>query len=253
MKHHGRTRTLIAALTLIAGLSMPPAMAGEEGFSPSQKQAIEKIMRDYLARNPEVLIEAVRKLEDRLEAASNEQARNALFTKRDELENDPDTPLGGNPKGDVTIVEFFDYRCGFCKKVFPSVMKLIKEDGNIRFVMKEFPILGSQSLFASRAALAAWKLDKDKYMTFHSNMMKSKGALTGNKVMKIAADSGLDVEKVVKGMSAGWIGKAIEKNRALAGSLNISGTPAFVIGEQLVPGAIDMDTMKQLVSKARKG
>mgnify|MGYP001345581843 CR=1 FL=1 len=246
-----------AAFALLAGLALSavPAAAGEDdgALSAAQKREVEKTVRDYLSTNPEVLLKAIQLLRLQQEDQARQKVSDALFTLRGELENDPASPVGGNPEGDVTIVEFYDYNCGFCKRVFPTVMKLLNEDGNIRYVFKEYPILGPQSVFAARAALAAWKLDEGKFMAFHTAMMEIRGSLTEKRVMKTAEDAGLDVATLRQGMADGEIDRILENNHALARSLNINGTPGFVIGDQLVPGAIDVETMRALVEKARRG
>jgi protein-disulfide isomerase len=234
-------------------LAVPSAMAAEDALSPRQKQAVEGVVRDYLTRNPEVLVEAIRALRAKQESEDRNKAQKNLASLRGELENDPTSPVGGNPRGDVTIVEFFDYRCGFCKRVFPTLMTLMKSDGNIRYAFKEFPILGPDSVVVARAALAVWKLDKAKYLAFHSALMNNRGELPERKVMKIAANNGLDVGKLRKIMADPDLEKMIRKNYQLAEALAITGTPAFIIGKRLVRGAIDLETIEQLVAEARKG
>jgi len=153
----------------------------------------------------------------------------------------------------VTIVEFFDYQCPYCKRVFPAVQTLLKTDGNIRYVFKEFPILGPQSVVAARAALAAWKLDRDRYVPFHTALMQSRGRLSERKILDVAAEIGLDVERLRAAMADPGIDKVLARNAELARALDINGTPAFVIGEKVVPGAVDLETLTALVSQARGG
>ncbi len=239
---------LIAALLVVFGLG--PAVA-QSTMSPAEKQAIEGVVKDYLLNNPEVIIEAIQSLREREERDKANKATANLVKFRDDLLNDPDTPVGANPKGDVTIVEFFDYRCGFCKRVFPDIMKVINEDKNVRYVFKEFPILGSESVTASKAALAAWIVDKSKYEAFHQAMMGSKGGLPESRVMSFAAKAGYDVKALIKAMKNPRIDKILEKNFALAKALDINGTPGFVIGNEIIRGAIDLDTLRLLVTQAR--
>ena len=182
-------------------------------------------MREYLRQHPEIVIEAIRAFQAKEEQANKNRAQASLVSRRDELVNDPTSPVSGNPDGDVTIVEFFDYRCGFCKKVFPIVMALLKKDRNIRYVFKEFPILGPESVVASRAALAAWRLDKDKYLDFHVGLMETRGSLPESKVMTLAAKSGYDVEGLRAGMADPEIEEILKRNLQLADSLNINGHP----------------------------
>lgn len=246
----GFTRVIAACLMLTFAF---PALSAGDALTPEQKNAVEQVVKDYIDKNPEILLDAIRKLRDRDEKRARISAAEALVSLRPALENNPDSPVGGNPKGDVTVVEFFDYRCGFCKRVFPSIQALIKEDGNIRYVFKEWPILGPDSVYATEASLAGWHTDKSKYMAFHTAMMTSRGNLTKDKVLKFAAQVGYDVDVLQKAMSDPAIQTEIANNGKLTGALNFSGTPAFVIGNQLVPGAIDLKTLKKLVALARKG
>jgi len=242
---------LVAALIFTA-MTLQPTTA-VAGMNETERQAVEEVVREYLRKNPEVLVEAIRALQEKEEAAEREKAKRAILEKRDALINDGYSPEGGNPNGDVVIVEFFDYRCGYCKRVFPSIQRLLKEDGNIRYVFKELPILGPQSVTAARAAMAVWKLDKSKYMAFHSAAMKSRGALTEAKVLRLAEEAGMDSDAVAKAMKDASIEKSFRDNHRLAASLGITGTPAFVIGDTLVPGAVGIDALKRYVADARKG
>ncbi len=187
----------------------------------------------------------------RQQLAEQQAAAAAVAAHGDELKKDASSPVAGNPKGNVTIVEFFDYRCAYCKKVFPTVRELLKTDKNVRYVFKEFPILGPDSVTASRAALAVWSLAPDQYLDFHSALMNTHGGLSEVQVLGIAKKIGLDPEKVHKAMADPKITKTIEKNIALAQSLNIQGTPAFIVGDQLLPGAVELDHLRELVSAER--
>ena len=243
-------RGILLALVIAAA---GPAFAGEEALNAAQKKAVGEVIREYLLANPEIVYEALRTLRERQEAENRERSRKSLAAKRDDLLDDPAAPVGGNPRGDVTIVEFFDYQCGYCKRVFPTIKELIEKDGNIRYVFKEFPILGPASMVAARAALAVWSVDRGKYGAFHTALMTSTGALTERKILRAAESQGLDMDKFRAAMGGAEIAAAIRDNIELARVLGIKGTPAFVIGDQLVPGAADMDTFKRLVAKARKG
>ena len=169
----------------------------------------------------------------------------------DELFKDPTSPVGGNPNGDVTIVEFFDYQCGYCKVVFPRIEKLLIDDSNLRFVFKEMPILGPNSVFAARAALAARKQGEKQYVAFHKVMMASRGSLNKASVFRFATDAGLDVERLKEDMKDDNINDMIRRNLKLADALSINGTPAFVIGDTIVRGAVDLLKLKSLVERAR--
>jgi protein-disulfide isomerase len=236
----------LAAAFLVA---MPFARAAD-AVTPAQKSAFEQIIHDYILQHPEVVIEALQSAEDKMKAQGEERARAAVVERRQELLDDPTAPVAGNPKGDVTVVEFFDYRCPYCKQVEPALEALLKEDRQLRIVYKELPILGKDSIYATRAALAARK--QAKYDKFHAAMMAAKGQIDEKVVLQVAASSGLDLERLKSDMNAAEIDEIIKRNYDLAQALDIHGTPAFVIGGELVPGAIDIATMKQKIAAARK-
>jgi protein-disulfide isomerase len=219
---------LALACGFLAAAGAPPIQAAD--MPTEKRQEIEGIIHDYLMHNPDVLVEALR--------------RNEVF-------DDPATPVGGNPQGDVTIVEFFDYRCPYCKQVLPSLQALLKEDHKLRFVYKEMPVLGPQSVTAAHAALAAQR--QGKYEAFHNAMMATKGQITDETVYKVAGSVGLDVDRLKQDMSAPEIGQSLKANLALADALNIRGTPGFIIGTHIVPGAIDLDSLRTMIADARKG
>lgn len=246
-------RVLVAALAVTAvTLSLSSAVAGEDALDAGQKEAVEEVVREYLLKHPEIVVEAIRAFQAKEEQANKDRVQATLVSRRDELVNDSSSPVGGNPDGDVTIVEFFDYRCGYCKEVLPIVMALMKEDLNVRYVFKEFPILGPQSVVASHAALAAWRLDRDKFLAFHVALMGSRGSLPESKVMTLAAKSGYDVEGLRSAMTDPEIGEIVKRNILLAESLNIGGTPTFVIGNRLIPGTITVDVLTDLVADTRE-
>src|SRR5262249_7706007 len=182
-------------------------------------------------------------------AAADQQAK-ALVERRDELTKDPDAPVLGNPKGDVTLVEFFDYRCPYCKAVSAGLLDTIRSDGNVRLGLKEFPILGAESEYAAKAALAADR--QGKYGEFHQAMMTFKGKVTIDDVKRIAGDVGLDTARMEKDMQAPEIAGMIHRNYDLAQAFGITGTPSFVISDQLIPGAISMDELKTRIAAARQ-
>ena len=245
-----RMVALLAVLILGACLlGAPPARAAAD-FTPEQRQAIEGIIKDYLAKHPEMVLETLQAAEDKVKSEAHDKASTALSARRKEVFNDPDAPVAGNPKGDVSVVEFFDYRCPYCKQVEPALEKLLGQDKELRFVYKEFPVLGPASVTASRAALAA--REQGKYDAFHRAMMALKGQIDDDAVYKVAGSVGLDVERLKRDMTAPQIDTALKANYQLAEALDIRGTPGFVIGDQIVPGAISLDDLKGLIDKARK-
>ncbi len=173
------------------------------------------------------------------------------MTYRETLLNDPTAPVAGNLYGDVAVVEFFDYNCPYCKRVAPTVKTVLDEDPGVRVIYKEFPILGPESVIAAKAALASLEQDPAKYFAFHDAMMSNRGRLTETRIMDIAAEVGFDGERLKADMAAPEIEATIARNRALARALGISGTPAFVIGDRIVPGAIDLPALKRLIARAR--
>ncbi len=214
------------------------------------KERVEKIIREYLINNPEVLEEAIRALQAKREARRQTAVRASIRKNRKQIYADPEDPVGGNLNGDVTIVEFFDYRCGYCKRVAPVVEKALAKDKKIRLVYKEFPVLGPNSVLAARAALASRA--QGKYLVFHKALMYAKISYDEASIMKIATSVGIDTARLKKDMQAPGIQAQITKIRALARSLGIRGTPAFVIGDQLFPGALNPAQLARMIQQARK-
>jgi len=230
---------------------LPAASAAAAAeFTPEQRRAIEAIIRDYLTKNPELMLDVLQAAEDKIKAESRDKASAALAARRREIFDDPDAPIAGNPKGDATLVEFFDYRCSYCKQVEPAIEALIAEDRQLKFVYKEFPVLGPDSVTAARAALAARK--QGKYDAMHRALMGLKGQINEAAVFKLASSVGLDVERLKRDMAASDIDRMLKANENLAKALDIRGTPGFVIGNQIVPGAISLDALRQLIEVARQ-
>ena len=244
-------RSFLAAAAMSACLTALPAVA--EPLTADQQDEVRSIVRQYLMENPEVLVEALQAYQAKTEREQRQRQQAALSDMKGELENDGVSPVLGNPDGDVTIVEFLDYRCGYCKKVFPAMQDLLNEDGNIRYVVKEFPILGPDSLTASQAALAVWRTAPEKYAAFHTALMEARGGLTVDKLLDMAAGAGTDPEAIRAGMKDPEVAAIIAQTHGLATKLGIRGTPAFVIDGTLVPGAIGIDDLRDLVASSRKG
>lgn len=241
------------AVAAIALVSLPLSACAEDAppLSPESKQQMEQVIREYLVNNPEVIMEAIDNLQKRNEEAKQAKVGDVLNAIEADLTSNPNDPVIGNPDGDVTVVEFFDYRCGFCKRVHPDVQTLLKEDGNIRYVLKEFPILGPASTFASQAAVGVWLHQKDKYEAFHDAMMASRGDLSNDKVIEIATQSGVDVAKLPDQMKDAKVQDTLEATARQAQLLGINGTPGFVFGNNIQPGAIPLDAMRELVAAMR--
>jgi len=245
--------TWLASALLAGSLFAAPALAQSDAkkpLTPEQEKAIQGVIKQYILDNPEVIIEAVEGLRKKQEAMKAEQAKQALDTQKAALYDDKDSPVGGNANGDVTIVEFFDYQCPYCKRAHVALTEAAAQDGKIKIVYKEFPILTEESRIAAVAALAA--RNQGKYLPFHNALMNAKDRLSADSIFALAKSVGLDVDKLKKDMQSPEIGRALERNMALADALNIRGTPAFVVGKEIVPGAIDVNAIKELVKKARE-
>jgi len=219
----------------------------------AQREQIESVIRDYLERNPEVVQKALATLQQREAEAQQKRQRDAIAGRAKELYEDKSSPVGGNPKGTVTLVEFFDYSCPHCKHSEPAVKSALEQEGAggaLRVIYKELPILGPGSLYAARAALAAEK--QGKYAAFHAALMESP-AIDEPTVQQIAKDVGLDVPRMLRDMDGPDVTQAIDANSRLAADLEIQGTPAFIIGGQMLPGGVDGGVLEALIGieKAR--
>ncbi len=248
---HPKFLTAAFALALTVAVTVTDGRADSQKTSGLSKTDVEKIVRDYLIANPEVIQQAIQALQAKREAAENARAKAAMAEYGEALRAHPMTPVSGNASGDVTVVEFFDYQCGYCKRSLASMIGLLKSDKNVRVVWKELPILGPASRFAARAAMAAKK--QGKYFEFHVALMGARGRLTEQKVMDAAKDAGLDVARLLGDMKDPKIEAYLDETQQLATALGIRGTPAFVIGDTLVPGAIDEAGMKQIIAQMRAG
>lgn len=237
-------RNLLNATAILALLATP--LTAQE-FTEDQ---IKELALKAIMENPQVIMEAVALLQSQEQAVQAEQRDEMLSTNRDRLERDPNAPVLGNPDGDVTIVEFFDYNCPYCKRVKPEVQALMASDPNIRLVYREWPILGDGSMFAARAALASRK--QGKYEEFHWAMMGLQGRAEEASVMKVASDIGLDLDQLRADMDAPEIDEHIQTSIDLTATLGFSGTPSFVIGDALVAGFAETSELKQHVAVARE-
>lgn len=244
-----RILSLAVAIALPLGAVVAPVQA-DTRFDDGQKREIRKIVRDYLIQNPEVIVEAIQEMRRRDEAAKQVATVKAVAESRDALLRNAADPVGGNRKGNATVVEFFDYNCGWCKRAYPHLLAAAKADGNIRIVFKEYPILAPSSRLAARAALAAAR--QGKYREMHDRLMRQRGALDESKIMESAAQAGLDIPKLKADMAAREIEMAIEANLELAARLGIRGTPAFVIGSKVFPGMMRARQYPAEIARARK-
>jgi len=244
-----RRTSVVAGLVIALVVGLCVAVRAGEAPDASRRQEIEKIIREYLLAHPEVVTEALQEAERREQEAQRKRAAEAIRAHLAELTQDPGSPVGGNPQGRVTIVEFFDYQCGYCKREAVELKTLLQTDSDIRLVYKDLPILGPASVFAARAALAAQK--QGKHEALHAALMAASQKLTDQEVLRIVAQVGLDAAKLEKDMADPSVSQALDRNFQLQRALNIQGTPALIVGTELIPGAASLETLKALVARAR--
>lgn len=224
------------------------AASAQDALTPAQREAVERLVRDVIRTNPEIILEALESHDQRQKEAEAKRFVDVLAGQKQAVRSDPNSEVVGNPKGDVTVVEFFDYRCPYCKQAHTQLQALIKRDPKVRVLLREFPILGPDSLLASRAAIAARA--QGKYLPFHTAMLETR-VLNEETIFRLAGDVGLDVERLKSDMSKPEVQAIIARNRKLAEMLGITGTPAFIIGDQLAPGAVGVDRLIAMVEEAR--
>jgi len=218
-------------------------------LTDGQQHDVEATIRNYLIANPEIVRDAIDALQRKQDAAAQMAQETTIKENADLLFDSKNEVVLGNPKGDVTLVEFFDYHCPYCKAVAEPLAQLLKEDKGVRLVLKEFPILGDDSRLASKAALAA--VSQGKYWEFHQALLDHRGAFDLDTIKAIAANVGLDPARLVADMSDAKIEPLIASNRKLADSLDVGATPTFIIDGQVVEGAVPLDQLKALIKKAR--
>jgi protein-disulfide isomerase len=238
-----------------AGRSGDRPAAGEQRvstFTPEQRKEIEAIIKDYLTKNPEVMLEIQNALEAQMEKIQSERMAVAIRENAKELFRPERAPIVGNAKGDVTVIEFFDYNCGYCRRALPDLTRLVENDKQVKLILKEFPILSKGSEEASRVALAARM--QGKYWEFHRAMLETPGQANEAAALRVAGKAGLDVERLKKDMASPEIKKEIEDTRRLANKMGIQGTPHFLVGERVIPGAPEnlYELLKEHVSEVRK-
>ena len=240
---------LAVPLMLVIGAS---GLRAEHDATTPAQEVLEETIHNYLLAHPDVIIEVLDILRAEQATSEAEQTRETLAAQQAVIFNDPNSPVGGNPEGDVTIVEFFDYFCGYCKRVMPDLLAAMDDDKGIRFVYKEYPILGPDSVVAARIALAAHRQSPEKYPDLHVAMMTSRARLNEANALSLAREFGFDIERLRDDMDSPEVDRILTANNALAEQLGIRGTPAFVIGNQVVPGAIDLETLRRLIAEARQ-
>lgn len=253
MKPLSRMATGVATAAALAFGSLP-AQAFELGaMTAEERAAFGAEVRAYLMEHPEVILEAVNLLEQQQAADEANRDVAMVAANLEELHNDGYSWVGGNPEGDITLVEFMDYRCGYCRKAAPEVAKLLQADGNIRLIVKEFPILGEASVFASRFAVATKQVAGDEaYEQVHDALIEISSELNEVTLRRLAEGLSIDADAILAAMDSDAVTDELRRTRALAQNLAISGTPTFVLGNQLLRGYLPADQMKILVDEQRE-
>jgi protein-disulfide isomerase len=255
----GSCLLLLLASAFVGDLADRPAQAetiaptaGGSAFTDDQKKALGEIIKDYLVKNPEVMIDVQNALDEKMQKDQDAKLQSFMAENAKAIYRGPNPSIAGDPNGDITVVEFFDFNCGYCKRGLPEVQKLIQDDKKVRFVFKELPILSKGSGEAARVALAAKR--QGKYWEFHQLMLGSKGHADEASALKIAASLGLDMDKIKKDMASDEVKSELQDMLALAKKMGINGTPHFLVGDKSIPGAPDdlHDQLETLVTEFRK-
>jgi protein-disulfide isomerase len=247
-------RLLLPTLFAVALCATPPA-ASTESFSGGQRGEIETIIRNYLIAHPEVLEEAMAELNKRQAAAEAEKHEESVAQNSDTIFNSPRGVVLGNKDGDVTFVEFFDYNCGYCKRAMTDMLDLMKSDSKLKVVLKEFPVLSQGSVEAAQVAVAVRMQDPGgkKYLDFHQRLLGGRGPADKARAIAAAKEAGLDVARIEKDLASPEVRATIEENFKLAESMGMNGTPSYVIGKQVVIGAVGLEGLREKIGVARCG
>lgn len=246
---------LLRPVALAAAVALLPVSAGAQGptFSDAQRQEIERIVKDYLLRHPEVLQEVVAELEKRQAVAEADRQKTSIAEHREALFNSKHQVTLGNPQGDVTLVEFFDYNCGYCKRALADKLALLKSDPKLRLVLKEFPVLGPGSIEAAQVSIAARMQDPTgkKFTQFHEKLLGGRGQADRARAMAVAKEVGFDMARLEGDLKSAEVRQSLEEVMRMAEALGINGTPTYVIGESIIPGAVGASTLRQQIEARR--
>lgn len=250
---------LISSSLLAVAFASTSAIAANEGAGPlsaEQTKQIQQVVHDYLISNPQVLVEASQALQQQQMGKMQQTAQKGISQNAKDLFDNPNSPVAGNPKGNVTLIEFMDYQCGHCKEMSPIIDQLVQADPQLRVVIKEFPIFGETSEFAAKAAIASAK--QGKFWPFHLALMKDEGPLSHEEVLKVAQSVGIDTTKLQNDMKEAAVTEQLKDNFKLAQDLGLMGTPALIVGNQggtktgFVPGTTSKGNLEQMISQVRK-
>jgi len=239
---------LAFSLAPLRSLSAQDSAASQ--FSPDERAGIEEVIREYLIDHPEIIVEALENLEEKRRIAEQARQKTLISELRKELESDPASPVVGSPDAKVVLVEFFDYRCPYCRRIVPHLRQVLDENDDVKIVMKEYPILSQESIEGARAALAAEM--QGKYEAFHFALMENPGDMTTDHILATAHQVGLDTDQLQQDMRSPKIDAALRRNFELGEQLGIGGTPSLIAGNELIPGAVDLEMLRDLISRVRE-
>lgn len=246
-------KTLAAALagTMLAAVSIPSAAPAQE-FSDAEREEIGEIVREYLIENPTVLEEVLVALEAHQSQAQSEAQTQALVANKARIFDSERSYVAGNPDGDVTLVEFFDYNCGFCKQMLPQVMELVDGDSDLRLVLKEWPVLGEDSAAAARVAVAVRREAPDSYFEFHQALMAERGGVDAARALDLAEDMGLSRVDLELAMQSPEVEQTLMESLELGNALRLRGTPTYILGDEVLMGAVDLATLREKIAHIRE-
>jgi protein-disulfide isomerase len=235
-------------------LAAAPVAASAQTFSPDQQRQIESIVKQYLVAHPEVIQDVMAALDKKQKDAEAQQARATIIANKATLFNSPHQVVLGNPNGKIEVVEFFDYNCGFCKHALPDMIKLLDTDHDLKFVLKEFPVLGEGSVEAAHVAVAARMQDPTgaKYIQFHQKLLGGRGVADKARALAVAKEVGFDMGRIQHDMASPEVTTTIAEDMKLADALGVNGTPSYVVGNELVVGAVGFDELKQKIDALPK-
>lgn len=245
-------RSIFTVFMLSVMIAASTVMSLKAQELPSNGPALEEFIKNYILENPQVLIEALETFERQQEAEQLARQREMLGRSSAVLTQSEHQVILGNPDGDVTLIEFFDYNCGFCRRTLPDVDRLVEEDPNLKIVLKEFPVLGEGSVEAARVAIAASKIDTEKYLELHRELLSARGQVDRRTAMLLSERLGYDREELEQMLDTGPINEAINEVYSIATNLGLSGTPTFIIGEEILPGAVGYDVLKDKIDSMRR-
>lgn len=244
-------RAGVVLTAILLGVTATTWTIARAAMTGSEKQDVEKVIEEYLLENPEIVERALMALEEKRRTAARGRDSESIASLQDRLDRGDKEIVLGNPEGDVTIVEFFDYNCGYCRRALADMTALMEKDPELRFVMKEFPILSEGSVLAARVSLAVNEIAPEKYLEFHSELLNARGEANGENALRIASSLGIDLDRIRELADKDEITDEITQARALAQELQINGTPSYVVGDELVRGAVGYEALEAKIASLR--